>query len=113
NVVAFADHDSPPIIFHVPLQLHAEWSIIPAAVQAAVDFARLENESAPLAQADDLFHPARTGTRRRRAVRIRVHSCSTDYDAGKQENRNELFFPSCVPAFLINSFRRRGTISRP
>src|SRR5687768_18167685 len=54
-------HDAPPVILHVPLQLDAERAVIPAAVESAVNFARLENEPAPLAQADDLFHPLRVG----------------------------------------------------
>src|SRR5436190_20531861 len=53
------DHHTPPIILQVPLQFDANWPIMPCAVQPAVDFARLENETAPLAQADDLLHPFR------------------------------------------------------
>src|SRR5207244_3461734 len=56
-VVALAHHHAPPIILQVALQLDPEWTVIPGAVETTVDFARLENESPPLTQADDLFHP--------------------------------------------------------
>src|SRR6266487_1531209 len=47
DVVALVHHHSPPIIFQVALQLHAKRAVIPAAVQAAVNFARLENKATP------------------------------------------------------------------
>src|SRR5205814_6927264 len=74
DVVAFVGHDAPPIIFQITLQLDAERSVIPETIQPAVDFARLKNETAPLAQADDLFHPCRAGTRRRRALHVGGHA---------------------------------------
>src|SRR5436309_15011211 len=67
-------HHVPPIILEVAFQFDAKRSVIPGAVEAAVNFARLENESAPLTQAGDLFH-VRHGTdslrRTRRAVALR------------------------------------------
>src|SRR5205085_10915384 len=68
DVLPLAHHNAPPIILHVPLQLDAERPVIPAAVKSAVDFARLENESPPLAQANDLLHPLRVWTHKLSAV---------------------------------------------
>ena len=48
--------DAPPGVLDVALQLGAERAVIPEAVEAAVDFRRLENEPAPLAERNDLFH---------------------------------------------------------
>src|SRR5207237_10284364 len=67
----FVHHHSPPVVLQVALQFDAERSVIPQAVQSAVNFARLENEAAPLAQADDLFHACRAVALRRRALGIR------------------------------------------
>src|SRR6266403_1661228 len=49
DIVALVHHHTPPIVFQIALQFDAERTVIPAAVQAAVDFARLENETAPFA----------------------------------------------------------------
>ena len=57
HVVAFAHHHAPPVILEVALQLDAERTVIPDAIEPAVDLAGLENEAAPFAQADDLLHP--------------------------------------------------------
>ena len=61
DIVAFPHHAAPPEILQVPFQLSSERSVIPTAVQAAVDFARLEDKSPALAEADDLFHAIRAG----------------------------------------------------
>src|SRR5476651_2073075 len=74
NVVALADHDAPPIILQITLQLDPERTVIPAAIQSAVDFARLENESPPLAQADDSLHSLRIGL-----VTHEVNRVTADY----------------------------------
>src|SRR5207248_11117705 len=56
NVVTFVHPHSPPVILGIAFQFDATWSVLPAAVAPAVNFTRLENESATLTQADDLFH---------------------------------------------------------
>jgi hypothetical protein len=58
-VIPFSDHDAPPVVLQVALQLDSERTVVPTAIQPAVDLARLKDESSPLAQADDSFHPLR------------------------------------------------------
>ena len=48
--------DAPPVILEVALQLRTEGTVIPATVQAAVDFRRLKDETLALAKADDFLH---------------------------------------------------------
>ena len=50
------DHVAPPGFLDVALQLDAERAVVPEAVEAAVDFARLKEEAAPFAQRDELVH---------------------------------------------------------
>ena len=57
DIVAVARHGLPPCVAKVALQFRAHRTVIPETVEAAVDFGGLENETAPLAEADDLFHP--------------------------------------------------------
>src|SRR5260370_38315011 len=56
DIVAFVHHHAPQVILQVALKFDPKRPIIPSAVEAAVNLAGLENETAPLAQADDLFH---------------------------------------------------------
>src|SRR5262245_62948057 len=56
DVLALDDHRAPPRLLDVALELDAERSVVVAAVEAAVDLARLEDEAAPLAQRHDLVH---------------------------------------------------------
>ena len=56
HVVAFFDHVEPPLAFHRALQGDPVGAVVPEAVEAAVNFRTLKNETAPFAQADDLFH---------------------------------------------------------
>jgi len=51
-----ADHVLPPGVLDVFLEFDAERAVVPEAVDAAVDLARLEDEPAPTAQGDELFH---------------------------------------------------------
>jgi hypothetical protein len=60
-----ADHVLPPGVLDVALQLGAQRAVVPETADPAVDFARLEDEAAPLAQGDDLLH----------GVRFRCHCC--------------------------------------
>ena len=56
HVVAFMHHRPPPRGLQVVLQLHAERAVVVHALQAAVDFAGLEYEAAPLAQRNQFVH---------------------------------------------------------
>ena len=56
QLVVAGDHVPPPGLADVPLQLHAHRPVVPKALQAAVNLARLEEKSAPLAQRDQLVH---------------------------------------------------------
>ena len=56
DVVALADRPLPPEVLQVVLQLHAEGTVVPEAVDASVDLTRLEDEAAPGAQGDELLH---------------------------------------------------------
>ena len=50
QLVVAGDHVAPPGLFDVPLQLDAQRAVVPEAVQAAVDFARLKQKPPPPAQ---------------------------------------------------------------
>jgi hypothetical protein len=56
DVVALAGHGVPPEFLDVALEFGAQRAVIPKAVDAAVNFGRLKNEPAPLAQRHDFFH---------------------------------------------------------
>src|SRR5262245_51751045 len=51
-----ADHVVPPGVLNVLFQLDAERAVVPEAVDAAVDFARLKDEAAAFAQGDEFVH---------------------------------------------------------
>ena len=57
DVVAKLDHLAPPGILDVSLQDRTQWSVVVETADAAVDLARLENESAALGERHDLVHP--------------------------------------------------------
>src|SRR5207249_5203120 len=59
DIVAVAYRHLPPILFEIIFEFSPKWSVIPHPVESAINLARLENESAPLAQANDLLHPLR------------------------------------------------------
>src|SRR5690606_18329063 len=50
DVLALAHHAPPPQRLQVVLELDAERAVVPEAVDAAVDLARLPDEAAPRAQ---------------------------------------------------------------
>src|SRR5215471_18609020 len=56
DVVVPGDHVAPPRLLDVALQFHPERPIVPEAVQAAVDLARLKEEAPTLAQRHQFFH---------------------------------------------------------
>ena len=48
HVIALMHHDAPPVVLQVAFQFDPEGSVIPGAVESAVDFAGLKDEAAPL-----------------------------------------------------------------
>jgi hypothetical protein len=50
------DHVVPPRLLDITLQFDPERTVVPGAIQAALDFARRENETASLGERDELFH---------------------------------------------------------
>lgn len=61
DIVTLLDVFTPPEVFEVALHFSSEGAVVPATVQAAVDFGRLENESFAFAQGDDLLHAGGVG----------------------------------------------------
>ena len=61
DVVAGVDHRAPPAVFDVLLELDAERAVIPDRTQAAIDLRGLEDESAALAEGDQLVHQGGVG----------------------------------------------------
>ena len=53
DVVAFVDEPAPPRLLHVVAELDAEWTIVPGAAEAAVNFGRRENKTSPLGERND------------------------------------------------------------
>ena len=56
DVVAALGHGAPPGFLDVALEFGAERAVIPEAVEAAVDFGGLENESPAFAEGNDFLH---------------------------------------------------------
>ena len=56
GIVAELEHGAPPGVFDVALELGAEGAVVPGGVEAAVDFAALEEEAAALGEGEELFH---------------------------------------------------------
>src|SRR5208337_838374 len=56
DVVAHLDVVAPPGLFDIPLQFDAERTVVPEAVDSAIDLARGEDEPSTLAQRDQLVH---------------------------------------------------------
>ena len=56
GVVAELEHGAPPGIFDVALELGAEGAVVPGGVEAAVDFAALEEEAAAFGEGEELVH---------------------------------------------------------
>ena len=64
DVVALLQHRAPPLVLDVRLQQHAVMAVVIRRAEPAVDLRRGEDEPAPLAQRDDLFHGGGVGHRR-------------------------------------------------
>src|SRR6185312_7060695 len=60
DVITTADHVVPPAIADVFAKLDSERTVVPEAVDAAVDFGRLKNKSTSFAQGNDLVHQVGT-----------------------------------------------------
>ena len=56
DVIAFFDHEFPPGLFHGTFEHNSIRTVIPETVITAVNFRTLENEPAPFAQGNELFH---------------------------------------------------------
>jgi hydrogenase maturation protease len=56
DVIALLGHGTPPEILDVAFEFGAERAVIPEAINAAVNFGRLENESPSFAEGYDTFH---------------------------------------------------------
>ena len=56
DIVALLHHRPPPGALDVVRHLDAQRTVIPRALQAAVDLAALEHEAAPFAQPDERLH---------------------------------------------------------
>ena len=50
DVIAFVDEPTPPRLFDVIAELDAEWTIVPGAAEAAVNFGRGKNKTSPLGE---------------------------------------------------------------
>lgn len=61
DVIAFLDVFSPPEVFEVALEFSAEGAVVPASVQAAVEFGGLEDEAFAFAQGNDFLHAGGVG----------------------------------------------------
>ena len=56
RVVVPAHHVFPPGVLDVALQFHAQRTVVPAAVEPAIDLAGRKNEAAPLGERNQLVH---------------------------------------------------------
>ena len=56
NIVTFLDIAAPPDFFDITLQLGSEWAEIPTTIEAAIEFAGLEDEALAFAEGHDFFH---------------------------------------------------------
>src|SRR5262249_28329130 len=93
EVVVPGDHVAPPRLLDVALQLDSERAVVPEAVEPPVDFARLKEEPAPLAQRDQLVH-----------VHDRIRPRSVDYFC-----QYVLLIPTAPTSTRTGSRRSSGT----
>src|SRR6185312_15856653 len=56
DVLAIAHHRLPPRVLDVALELDAERTVIPGAVEPAVELRRLKEKAAPARERDQLVH---------------------------------------------------------
>jgi hypothetical protein len=50
DVIAFVDEPAPPRLLYVVAELNPEWTIVPGAAEAAVNFGRRKNKTSPLGE---------------------------------------------------------------
>ena len=46
----------PPSVFDIAFEQHAERTVVPEAIESAVDFGRLEQKASAFAQGNEIFH---------------------------------------------------------
>jgi hypothetical protein len=68
HVLPLPDDALPPQILQVVLELYPQGAVIPEAIDAPVDLARLEDEAAAGAQGDQILH-----AHRRRRIGVGDH----------------------------------------
>ena len=56
HVLAAVDHEAPPLVHQVALELDAHRAVVVGRAQAAIDLRALEHEAPALAQGHDLLH---------------------------------------------------------
>ena len=61
DIVPIADHTSPPVVREVLLQFRADRTVVPASVEATVDFGGLKDEAFAFAEAHDFLHSGGIG----------------------------------------------------
>lgn len=60
-VALVVDHGAPPGVLDVAFEFGAEGAVVPGGVEAAVDFAALEEEAAALGEGEDFVHEGELG----------------------------------------------------
>ena len=53
DVVPVVNKPAPPRLFDVIAELDAEWTIVPGAAEAAVNFGRRKNKTSPFGERND------------------------------------------------------------
>ncbi len=56
DIVPVLGHRFPPIFLQVTFQCHAEGTVVPGAIQPAVDFGRWKDKAPAFAESDNFFH---------------------------------------------------------
>ena len=59
DVLPFLHVPAPPVFLEIALHLHAKRTVVPASIEAAVEFGRLIDEAPSLAERHDLLHALR------------------------------------------------------
>ena len=61
DIIAFLDVFAPPEVFKVALEFSAKGAVVPASVQATVEFGGLEDEAFTFTQRNDFLHAGGVG----------------------------------------------------
>jgi hypothetical protein len=78
DVVALVDEPAPPGLLDVVTELDAEWTIVPRATQAAINFRGGKNKTSPLRERNDGVDVWRSHEYRINRI-PRISKISTDY----------------------------------